>query len=897
VTSDAAPPRPEAPAPARAPLADRYDARQVEETWYRVWEERGYFHADPFAKRRPYAIVIPPPNVTGSLHIGHALNNTLQDILIRWKRMEGFNTLWQPGTDHAGIATQVVVERQLAAEGMSREALGRDAFVQRVWAWKTASGGTILRQLKRLGASCDWERERFTMDPGLSAAVREVFVRLWEEGLIYRGDYIVNWCPRCRTVLSDLEVEYEERQAELFHIRYGPLTLATVRPETKLGDTALAVHPGDRRYAGYVGRELEIPSVEGTIRMRVVADHAVDPEFGTGVVKVTPAHDPVDFEIGRRHGLEVRQVIDVDGRMTARAGKYAGLDRFECRRRIVEDLRALGLLERVEPYQHRVGVCYRCKTVVEPLVSPQWYVRTKPLAERAIRAVREGRTRIVPRAWTKTYYAWMENIRDWCISRQLWWGHRLPVWYCDREGTTHVSREDLSECPGCGGALRRDPDVLDTWFSSGLWPFSTLGWPQETPELRTFYPTACLVTAYDILFFWVARMMMLGLHVLGEVPFRDVYIHALVRDMEGQKMSKSKGNVVDPLDVMERYGTDALRFTLAALAAQGREVRLSNERVEGYRNFVNKTWNAARFVLTNLDGFRPGLARRAAPGLAERWIQSRLARTVAEARRALAAYRFNDAASAIYQFLWHEYCDWYLEWSKLALYRGDDPAARARTQATLAAVLETTLRLLHPFMPFVTEEVWQRLPRPARAPASIMIAAYPRARRRAVDPAAEAEMGLLMGVVTAIRNVRSEMQIPPARPLLAILRPATAAQAETLRREAVALAALARAEVRVEPGAARPPRAALALAEGCEIYLPLEGVIDVEAERQRLEREAGRVAAELARLEARLARPEFRERAPAEVVAREEARRSEQEGLLRALREAQERLGALDAAP
>jgi valyl-tRNA synthetase len=877
-------------------LPDRYDPRQVEERWYRVWEERGYFRADPFAKTRPYAIVIPPPNVTGSLHIGHALNNTLQDILIRWRRMDGFNTLWQPGTDHAGIATQVVVERQLAAEGTSREALGREAFVKRVWQWKEESGGTILRQLRRLGASCDWERERFTMDPGLAAAVREVFVRLWEEGLIYRGDYIVNWCLRCQTVLSDLEVEHEERDAELYYLKYGPLTLATVRPETKLGDTALAVHPKDKRYAQYVGRTLTIPSVEGTIEMKVVADSAVDPKFGTGVVKVTPGHDPADFEIGRRHGLEVRQVIDADGRMNAQAGKYAGLDRFEARQRIVEDLRALGLLEKTEPYQHRVGVCYRCRTVVEPLVSKQWYVRTKPLAEPAIKAVREGRTRIVPRTWVKTYYAWMENIRDWCISRQLWWGHRLPVWYCDADGSTHVSREDLTECPQCAGPLRQDPDVLDTWFSSGLWPFSTLGWPRDTPELHTFYPTACLVTGYDILSFWVARMMMFGLRVMGEVPFRDVYIHALVRDIEGQKMSKSRGNAIDPLEVMDQYGTDALRFTLAALAAQGREIRLSGERIEGYRNFANKIWNAARFVLSNLGDYRPALARKARPALADRWILSRLAGTVAEVRRALSAYRFNDAAGAIYQFLWHEYCDWYVEWSKLVLYRGEDPAARARTQATLLDVLETTLRLLHPFMPFLTEEVWQRLPKGRGAVAHVMVARYPRPKRQGIDAAAEAEMRLLMAVVAAVRNVRSEMQIPPARSLTVIVRPPDAARAAVLESATAQLGALARAEVRVDAAATRPPQSALALAEGCEVYIPLEGVVDLSAERRRLAREVERAEAELARLEGKLGRAEFRQRAPADVVAREEARQAEEAARRTKLREALERLDGLDGA-
>jgi valyl-tRNA synthetase len=853
-------------------IADRYDPESVEARWYRWWEERGYFHADPASPARPYSIVIPPPNVTGSLHWGHALNDTLQDILIRYKRMDGFNTLWLPGTDHAGIATQVRVEQQLALEGRTKEDLGREAFTARVWQWKEESGGAIIRQLKRLGASCDWRRERFTMDAGLSAAVREVFVRLWEEGLIYQGDYIVNWCPRCQTVLSDLEVEREERDAEFVYIKYGPLTLGTVRPETKLGDTALAVHPRDKRYAQYVGQTLDVPSVEGTVTMRVVADTAVDPKFGTGVIKVTPGHDPVDFEIGRRHDLPARTVIGFDGKMTELAGKYAGLDRFECRRRIVEDMRALGLIERVEPYRHAVGVCYRCKTVVEPLISKQWYVRTKPLAEPAIKAVKSGRIKIVPRGWAKTYYHWMENIRDWAVSRQLWWGHRIPVWYCDADGSMHVSRTDLTSCPQCGGPLRQDTDVLDTWFSSGLWPFSTLGWPAQTPELAVFYPTSCLVTAYDILFFWVARMAMLGIKFMGDVPFRHVYIHALVRDAEGVKMSKSKGNVADPLALMDRHGTDAFRFTLAALAAQGREIRMSEERVEGYRNFANKIWNAARLVLTNLDGYDARLARRGTPSLADRWIKSRLAATSRAVRTALDAYRFNDAASAIYQFLWHEFCDWHLEIAKRTLYQAEDPVARAVTQRTLVETLEVTLRLLHPFMPFLSEELWQRLPHEGD---SIMVAPFPKARGARRDAAAEAGMRPIIDIVSAIRAVRSESRIPPAVELRVDVKAPPSATA-ALAAAAPLMGALARASITVSPDVTRPPQSAHAVAGPAEVFVHLAGVVDLAAERGRLTKEIERADKEIAFLEGKLARPEFVERAPAAVVERERARLAEQ---------------------
>ena len=854
-------------------IADRYDPTRVEPHWYGVWEERGYFHADVDSPKKPYCIVIPPPNVTGTLHIGHAFTFTLQDILIRYKRMDGYNALWMPGTDHAGIATQYVVEQQLAKEGKTKEDLGREAFIARVWKWKEESGGTIIRQLKSLGASCDWARLRFTMDAGLSAAVREVFVRLWEEGLIYQGDYIVNWCPRCQTVLSDLEVEREEQDAEFVYIKYGPLTLGTVRPETKLGDTAVAVHPKDRRYRKYVGKTLEVPSVEGNITLQVVADSAVDPKFGTGVIKVTPGHDATDFEIGRRHNLPIRSVIGFDGKMTALAGKYAGLDRFETRKRIVEDMQALGLIDRIEPYRHAVGVCYRCRTVVEPLVSKQWYVRTKPLAEPAIKAVRSGKIKIVPRMWSKTYFHWMQNIRDWAISRQLWWGHRIPVWYCDKDGGMHVSRTDLTECPKCGGPLRQDTDVLDTWFSSGLWPFSTLGWPASTPELKVFYPTSVLVTAFDILFFWVARMAMLGLKFMGDVPFRHVYIHALVRDADGQKMSKSKGNVVDPLSVMDKYGTDAFRFTLAALAAQGRDIRLTEERIEGYRNFANKIWNAARLVLTNLEGYDPALARRGTPSVADRWIKSRLTETTAQVRKAIDTYRFNDAASAVYQFLWHEYCDWYLEIAKRSLYQPQSPEAKAVTQRTLVETLETTLRLLHPFMPFISEELWQRLP---HAGESIMIAPFPKATRKGRDPEAERLMAPVLDFVSAIRTVRSESRISPAVELAVTVKPSGPAVAAALESSRAVIGSLARAAITVSRDGARPAGSAVATTPSGDVFVRLEGVVDFEAERQRLRKEIERARKEIAFLEGKLGRPEFVERAPAEVVERERERLVEQ---------------------
>jgi valyl-tRNA synthetase len=848
----------------------RYDPQKTDARWYQVWVERGYFRADVLVPGEPFCIVIPPPNITGSLHMGHALNTTLQDILVRWKRMDGYNTLWLPGTDHAGIATQWVVEQQLAREETNRHAYGREQFIERVWRWREESGRTIVRQLMRLGASCDWSRERFTMDEGLSRAVRKVFVSLYREGYIYRGDYIIQWCPRCMTALSDLEVDYEERDGKLYYIKYGPLALATVRPETKLGDTALAVHPDDERYRDYVGQTLTIPSVEGDIHIKVVADAAVDPAFGTGVVKVTPAHDPQDFEIGRRHGLEIRQVIGFDGNMNALAGKYAGLDRFECRRQIVADMQALGLISKIEDYRHRVGLCYRCRTVVEPLVSRQWFARMKNLAEPAIEAVRSGRIQFVPSMWVNTYHEWMLNIRDWCISRQIWWGHRIPAWYCAACDEVTVAETTPTACEHCQGSeLRQDEDVLDTWFSSGLWPFSTLGWPDDTPELERYYPTSVLVTAFDILFFWVARMIMLGLKFKGNIPFHKVYIHALVRDAEGQKMSKSRGNVIDPLEVMDQYGTDALRFTLAALAGQGRDIRLSEERIQGYRNFMNKIWNAFRYCELNfsLTGERVPELQYATLEVADRWILSRLQGVIAATRRALDEYRFNDAASELYQFFWHEFCDWYLEITKLRV-AGLEPE-RLNAQVVLWQVFETSLRLMHPFIPFLTEELWQQLPHQGD---TIVKAPYPEVMQAWVDPDAEQQMAFVMEVISALRNIRSAFKIPNLTRLQPHIK-ASVAQAKMREQYQTYIVSMANiSEMVIDQDMVRPAMSATAVLEQMEIYVPLAGLIDVELERTRLRRDLKKIEDDVVKLEVKLARRDFLDKAPEEIIEKEQAK-------------------------
>jgi valyl-tRNA synthetase len=848
-----------------------YEPRAVEDRWYKLWVERRYFHADPAKGGQPFSIVIPPPNVTGVLHMGHALNNTLQDALIRWKRMKGYNALWMPGTDHAGIATQNVVERQLAQEGTTRHALGREKFVQRVWHWREESGGTIINQLKRLGASCDWERERFTMDEGLSRAVREVFVRLYEEGLIYRGDYIINWCPRCMTALSDLEVEYEEKAGKLYYITYplvgggGGITVATTRPETMLGDTAVAVNPDDERYKAFIGKRLLLPVANREIP--VIADGYVDPAFGTGAVKITPAHDPNDFEVGIRHNLPRVRVMDDEGKMTAEAGKYEGMDRFECRAKLLVELEQGGFMAKTDEYTHSVGHCYRCRTVVEPSVSKQWFVKMRPLAEPAIEAVKDGHVRIIPKGWENTYFDWMNNIRDWCISRQIWWGHRIPAWYCGDCKEITVSREDPVVCGSCGSRnLMRDPDVLDTWFSSALWPFSTMGWPDDTPELKLYYPTSVLVTAFDILFFWVARMIMMGIHVMGKPPFPDVYIHALVRDAQGQKMSKSRGNVIDPLVMIDKYGTDAFRFTMAAMAAQGRDIRLSEERIEGYRNFCNKIWNAARFVHMNLGEFMAGpLEKKDITTLPDRWITSRLNSVSEEVDRALAEYRFNDAASALYQFTWHEFCDWYLELIKGVLYGGDEAQKKA-TLNCLVNVFERTLKMMHPFMPFITEEIWQSLP-VAGKPDSVMIAPYPEADASFADEEAEGLMKTLIDVITGIRNIRGEMNISPSMELSAKIRAFDGSTAAFLSGHAGYVSRLARVkDIEVKVDMSRPKMSAVSVTPGAEVYVPLEGVVDIDAELQRLTKEIAKADKEIKPFEGKLANEGFVAKAPPEVL-------------------------------
>ena len=875
-------------------LSPRYDPKPVESRWYAAWAERRYFHAEPDGDGTPYCIVIPPPNVTGALHMGHALNNTLQDILVRWRRMTGRNTLWMPGTDHAGIATQNVVERELAKEKLTRHDLGREKFLERVWQWKEQYGSRIIDQLKRLGCSCDWDRTRFTMDEGLSRAVREAFVTLYERGLIYRGKYLINWCPRDLTALADDEVEHEEHQGFLWYIKYPfrdeprlHITVATTRPETMLGDTAVAVNPKDERFRDFIGQTLVLPVVQREIP--VIADESVDPEFGTGALKVTPAHDPTDFDMGRRHNLPQINVMNEDGTMNDNAGDYEGMDRYECREALVEELRQKKLIERIEPYTHSVGHCYRCHTVIEPYLSDQWFVKMRPLADEALKASDAGKVRFHPGRWENFYRSWLENVRDWCISRQIWWGHRIPAWHCNDCGHITVDRTDPDQCGKCKSRnIRQDEDVLDTWFSSALWPFSTLGWPDDTPMLRTFYPTAVLVTARDIIYFWVARMVMMGLQMMGEVPYSDVYINGTILDAQGRRMSKSLGNGIDPIEIIDEYGSDAMRFSLVMMTVEGQDVKLSRDRFEMGRNFANKVWNASRFALINLAS---GKGADGTPALEDRWILSRLQNVVKTVTDALENFRFNEAIRTLYDFTWHEFCDWYLEIVKPRLGQGTSGPARR----VLAHVLDTILRMLHPFMPFLTEEVWQRLrervgegdlDRPGVQFAdSLMIAKWPAVETSCQDAQAEDTVGLLQDIIRAVRNIRSKMGVDERKPLNVVVSVADATQADILKTHMHILEDIGRIKsVECGVGIEKPAKSATDVIGPIQVFVPLEGVINAEEERARLTKRIQTVEKGLKAIQAKLDNKNFIERAPKKVVEQERERRKDLQSQLEKLR-------------
>lgn len=865
-----------------------YDPASVEKKWYEFWEKNRYFHAEPEPGKKPFSIVIPPPNITGKLHMGHALDNTLQDILIRWHRMMGDNTLWMPGYDHAGLATQIKVEEVLKKEeGKTRFDLGREEFVKRVWAWKEEYGDRIINQLKCLGISCDWERKRFTMDEGCSRAVRETFVSLFEKGLIYKGTRITNWCVNCHTALSDIEVEHEDTPGHLWYVRYPVvgeedtyLTIATTRPETIPGDTAVAVNPEDERYAKLIGKTLRLPILNREIP--VIADSYVDTKFGTGAVKITPSHDPNDYEMGLRHNLPEIVVIGKDGVMTEEAGPFAGLERYECRKQIVARLKEEGYLVKIEEHSHAVGHCQRCHNIVEPLVSTQWFVKMQPLVKAAVDCVTDGRTQFVPERFTKNYTGWMENIHDWCISRQIWWGHRIPVWYCDDCGEMSASRTDLEKCPKCGSThIHQDEDALDTWFSSALWPFSTMGWPDNTELLKQFYPTSVLVTGYDIIFFWVARMLIMGMEFMKEIPFEKVFIHGLVRDSQGRKMSKSLGNGIDPLEVIEKYGADTLRFMLITGNTPGNDMRFYWERVEGTRNFANKIWNASRFALMNMEGYDKD-AELAPYTLADKWILSRLQDTVKDVTGLLERFELGEAGRAIYDFIWSEVCDWYIEIAKPRLYNKEAAAERATAQHVLATVLVSAMKLLHPYMPFITEEIYQCLPHEAE---SIMIPKWPVADESLVDPEAERGMNAIMDSIKAIRNMRAEVNANPGKKIPAIM-----LVSEDLR-EVVAhndsyiklLGGIDNLELRPLNGE-KPENAMAAVVTGIEVYLPLAGLIDVEKETQRLSKELAAMEKDLQRAGGKLNNAGFLAKAPEDVIAKERAKYEELSGKIEAVK-------------
>ncbi|MGC8900583.1 MAG: valine--tRNA ligase [bacterium] len=851
-----------------------YTPKHIEEKWYSEWLRRGLFHSVP-DNRPPYSIVIPPPNVTGSLHMGHALNNTLQDIMIRYKKMQGFNTVWIPGTDHAGIATQNVVERQLAKEGLDRFKLGREKFIQRVWEWKKQSGDTIVNQLMKLGVACDWSRQRFTMDEGLSRAVKEVFVRLYNEGLIYRGEYIINWCPRCFTALSDLEIEHKDEAGKLYYIFYpfqegnGGITVATTRPETMLGDTAVAINPEDARYKGLVGRLVVVPIVNRPVP--VISDQLVHMDFGTGAVKITPAHDFDDFEVSRRHSLPLIQVIDLNGKMTPAAGKYHGMDRYKARAAIIDELQKLGMLVKIENYKLSLGTCYRCGTATEPMVSTQWFVKTEPLAEKAIEAVKQHKTRIIPQQWEKVYFEWMENIKDWCISRQIWWGHRIPAWYCEECNGITVSTDQPDKCSKCGSTkIHQDEDVLDTWFSSALWPFSTLGWPDKTPELAYYYPTSVLITAFDILFFWVARMMMMGLKFMGDVPFRDVYIHALVRDEFGKKMSKTKGNVIDPLVVIDKYGTDAFRFTLASMAAQGRDIKLSEQRIAGYRNFINKLWNSTRFVTMKLGDKGTMLKPEQNNDIPiNAWINKKLRDAVILVKNAIDGYRFNDAAIAIYQFVWHEYCDWYIEMVKIS----DDNYSEKKAVENMLFVHDVMIRLMHPFIPFVTEEIYHVLKDITGSTGrdtSVMEATYPSEEALLdIDDTSKkyvSEVDAIIDVITKIRTIRAECNVPLSA-MVDLSFSGTDEKVSLINKYSNYITRMVRGKViNTEETGVNVKGSAVEHIDGLNIYVHLAGVIEPSLEIQRLEKEMGKLQIELEKYKYKLSNEDFLKKAPEDVI-------------------------------
>lgn len=870
-------------------LPTRIKPNEYEKKIYDEWLEKNIFHANENSSKPPYSIVIPPPNVTGSLHMGHALNNTLQDILIRFYKLNGYETLWMPGTDHAGIATQNVVEKRLAEKNISRHEIGREKFIEKVWQWREESGGQIINQLKRLGASCDWERERFTMDKGLSRAVKKVFVTLYNEGLIYRANYIINWCPRCHTALSDLEVEHEEKEGVLYYINYDvketgeKLLIATTRPETMLGDSGVAVNPNDERYSHLIGKTAILPIVGR--EMPIVGDEYVDMEFGTGALKITPAHDPNDFDIGRKHGLKEINMMDDSGYVNENGAVYKGKDRFEAKKEIVAELEMQNRLVKKEKHTHSIGHCYRCKTVVEPRISMQWFVKIKPLAEKAIDVVKDNEIKIVPENWEKTYYEWMYNIRDWCISRQIWWGHRIPAFYCEKCGHINVAMEDPAQCEKCSSTeLSQETDVLDTWFSSALWPFSTMGWPENTKTLEKFYPTSCLVTGFDILFFWVARMIMMGTKFMGDVPFREVYIHALVRDEDGQKMSKSKGNVIDPLTVIDEYGADAFRFTLAALAAQGRDIKLSKERVEGYRNFVNKIWNASRFILMNMPAdYNIGEPDFSKLETEDKWIFHQLKRTADSVSAHIKSYDFNEAAGEIYKFFWHTFCDWYIELIKDRIF--DEKKKESALKAAFY-VLKSSLIILHPFMPFVTEYIYKMTDKNA----NLLNMEFPKLDFEFDKENSEIET--VISIISSVRNIRGEYNMPPKSMIKAYVKTDDEKIINTVRNNENNIKKLSRLE-ELKFTDKEMEKSATNVSTGFIIYIPIEGIVDVGAEIARLQKDRKSAIKDYELYGKKLQNENYLKKAPREVIKKDTDKFEESREILSKIDESIERLKEL----